>query len=498
MTTSPEDLSARVARWLDGLPAHRITPLAEAFGKSLAGAGLSVHRADRNDFIPIPPSLSPEVIADGALADNARNARLLLSATVKAARWTLGEGVAVGERLYQGFTPLEWECLRRDPARLARIATARVDYFRDAGGRARALELNATIPAMQGYSDLAAHAWLGAVAAVRRAETAAVPATKDLVEAVGTNTGDLLESLLAHYAAAGGRAPRPSILIVSRRGDSQLGELRHYERSFTGAGLRARHVWVDEVELDSAGRLRARGEPFDLLYRHIFARKVPADSVMAGLLLDPGPNVVLNPVVSPLEVKGVLALLSESVHDGARAAVFGLDDDERAAIEQVVPWTRLCVPGPATLPDGGRTGDLPAWVAGRPERLVLKRSWDYGGKGVILGPDPSPERMRELYGVDDWARFTAAAAVDANAWVVQEYVAPRPVRHLLVERGPDGRFTPAWRELFVDISGYANLGVAPRPRGGVTRASSSRIVNIALGGGVAPLIPASVVESLFP
>src|SRR5688572_3428550 len=96
--------------WLESLPPHRLTPLAEAYGKALAEAGLTVHRAEKNDFIPIPPSLSPEVIDDQALADNARNARLLLSATVKAARWTLGEGAAAGERLYQGFTPLEWEC----------------------------------------------------------------------------------------------------------------------------------------------------------------------------------------------------------------------------------------------------------------------------------------------------------------------------------------------------------------------------------------------------
>jgi hypothetical protein len=67
-----------------------------------------------------------------------------------------------------------------------------------------------------------------------------------------------------------------------------------------------------------------------------------------------------------------------------------------------------------------------------------------------------------------------------------------------VGREPDGSVAPAWRELFVDISGYANLGVAPRPRGGVCRASSSKIVNIALGGGVAPLIPASVLERCFP
>ena len=53
-----------------------------------------------------------------------------------------------------------------------------------------------------------------------------------------------------------------------------------------------------------------------------------------------------------------------------------------------------------------------------------------------------------------------------------------------------------WRDLFVDISAYCNLGDAPRPRGGACRASGSRIVNILGGGGLTPLLPADVVSEL--
>src|SRR6185436_895828 len=124
-----------------------------------------------------------------------------------------------------------------------------------------------------------------------------------LLERAGSNTADLLASLIEHYRRAGGQIEKPSMVIVSRRGDSQLGELRHYERAFGAAGHRARHAYVDELGLDDAGRVTARGESFDLLYRHIFARKVAHDSVLGRLLVDPGRVILFNPVVSPLEVK---------------------------------------------------------------------------------------------------------------------------------------------------------------------------------------------------
>lgn len=476
--------------WLEALPRDRLDALAARYARTLEADGLTVYRATEDRFVPIAPSLSPEPIADAELAALCGDAELLLAATAKVCRWTLGdEGRRLASLLYAGFTPLEHACLARDPDRLFTVATARVDFFRGPDGVARALELNATIPAMQGYSDLIAHRWLAEVAAERGVDPA--PA----IARAGSNTADLLASLLAHYRRAGGRAEMPAILIVSRRGDSQLGELRHYERAFTDAGHRARHVWVDELELDGDGVVTVRGERYDLVYRHIFARRVEEGSVMARLLLDPGPNVLLNPVLSPLEVKGVLGLLDED----QTSPFLPLFDDERAAVARRVPWTRVLRAEPAVTPDG-RVPDLAAWVAANAPRLVVKRSWDYGGKGVLIGTDAegsARERIAQIYpGCDGWAEFVARAAVDANVWVVQALVPPPEVRHLLVVRDEADRPVASWHDVFVDVNAYACLGVDARPRGGVSRASSSKIVNIAGGGGVTPLIPASVLASL--
>jgi hypothetical protein len=450
------------------LPESLLRGFAAAYAAELEAAGLTVYRDGQ--FTPIAATLTPEVIDDAELAELAADARLILSAVVKVAQLTLAHP-SLSERLYRAFTPLEIACLT--PARLAQVAVARVDYFRGPGG-VRALEVNTTIPAMQGYSDLVQHAFL------RHAAGALGLDPGPLIAAAGSNTADLLASLVAHYRLAGGRAVTPAILIVSRRGDSQLGELTHYVRAFTAAGHRARHAWVDEIEIGVGGRVRAGGEPWDLLYRHIFARRVERGSVMADLLLDPGPNIVLNPVNGPLEVKGILALLHEAAAGEGPAAAAPLDDDEREATFRRLPWTRLCIPAPATLPDGSSVPDLAAWAAEHPETLVLKKSWDYGGKGVHLGPD-----------TPDWAARAGAAAGDEHLWVLQELVRPKPVRHLLAEPGG-----PTWRDLYVDINSYANLGVTARPRGGVARASAHKVVNIAGGGGVAPLIARSIYDTL--
>jgi hypothetical protein len=485
--------------WLESLPPERLRALAANLAVSLERDGLTVFRATDERFLPIPPVLSPRAVPRACMAELSRDAHLLLRAVAKLAAWTVGEGSVWGRRLYRGFTPIEKAILNQAPRWLSEVATARVDYFIDPAGRARALELNATIPAMQGYSDLIAHGWVRAVAHERGLSAAA---TQRLVAATGSNTAELLASVLAHYRARGGRAQCPSILVVSRRGDAQLGELLYYERRWREGGHRVQHVWVDEVDIDSNGRVTARGETWDLVYRHIFARRVETGSTFARLLVEPPPGVVIiNPVLSPLEVKGLLALLHQALDDEAQLRALGLDGDERDAVGRVVPWTRLLLPGPATVADGTHVADLPAYASDHPTDLVLKRSWDYGGKSVVLGPEVEAEatraRMREATGADTWTDFVAAAARQDDVWVVQEFVPPAPQRHLLIERRADGGIDTRWGDLFVDLNAYCNLGDAPRPTGGACRASGSRIVNILGGGGLTPLVPAEVVDDLL-
>src|SRR4029077_9423180 len=122
------------------------------------------------------------------------------------------------QRLFGAFTALEAEALGATWRKSEQLATVRVDFLVDTAGRARALEVNSTIPAMQGYSDAIAAAFVRAVAAAR-----AMPDTiaHALVDDNGRNSDALPASLPAPHERLGGRSGGgQSIAIVARSGDA--------------------------------------------------------------------------------------------------------------------------------------------------------------------------------------------------------------------------------------------------------------------------------------
>jgi hypothetical protein len=431
------------------------------------------------------------------------DSRWILSGLARLTAWLMEDPAEepLRRRLFGSFLPLEREGLERTWRLAAELATARVDFLVDAEGRHRALEVNATIPAMQGYSDCVAEAFLQKVARARGLGQARADA---LVAKNGRNTDELLASLLAHHLRLGGaRASELTIAIIARRGDAQRGELEHYARRWSALGHHALIAAPDELRREGDRALVA-GRPIDLLYRHIFARRLDPDGEFAKMCLAADRFHVLNPIASHLEVKGMLGLLSQAAApDGDRFAhLIGLPDEERAAVERAVPWTRILASGPASGPDSERIPELVGWVRENGARLVLKRSWDYGGKSVFLGAEldspSSQERLNNVIGRADrrepldWNALCDFALKDGDAWVVQELIAAEKNRELRVETG-----RPVERALYVDLSAYTNLGAAPAPSGGAVRASESRIVNILGGGGLQPLIRDEVLASLM-
>jgi hypothetical protein len=225
----------------------------------------------------------------------------------------------------------------------------------------------------------------------------------------------------------------------------------------------------------------------DLFYRHIFARRLDPNGDFARMCLRAPHFRVINPIASHLEDKAMLGLLSAAVA-GREADEIGLSDEEKDAIARTVPWTRVLDGGAAIGPGGERIDDLAGWARENGSALVLKRAWDYGGKGVFLGADlesPSTQaRVQALLGrPGSWPELVDHALGAADAWVVQELVRAQPMKQVRV--GPSGLEE---RELYLDLSAFTNLGVEPRPAGGAVRGAESRIVNILGGGGLAPLV----------
>jgi hypothetical protein len=426
----------------------------EAAARAWAG-GMTVLKPD-GTVVPIPLLAEPEVLPREALAAVAAEAHAILSGAVKLARFLLGRGDERDrEALLGPFSGLEAEAMGKLFGEAPCPAVvARVDFLvpRD-GGAPRALELNATIPAMQAYADLAAHAWLVAAA---RARGLPPRVGRDLVAACGSHMEALRQTLVAFHRRRGGERQRPSVALVARPGDAQIGELRRLAAHFRQMGHRAENLVPGEC----------RPEEWDLLYRHVWAHRTPPESPFARALLEPARWVLANPVNGLLEAKALFARLSECAEDGDLAARAGLDGAERAAAARL-PVTRRM------------TAELVPRLLAERERWVLKRSWDYGGKSVHLGAEMEPAA---------WEAAVRAAATDrqGGGFVAQERVFA--LRRAATRVTPEG---VARGELYRDISTYCGLEEVA-PHGSVVRAAASPVVNILGGGGLAPVVPEDV------
>lgn len=471
---------------------------ARHFGPAMAQdayeRGLAVTQKDGTTRA-IPVTATPVILTAEEIRRRVHASTLLSRATFKMAATVLGGEDK--ELLLSSLSPLERRIAEATFPHLASLATTRVDYF-VSGGRPYALEVNATIPAMQGYSDIAAQTFIEHVGRHAGLNDRTIASIRGLN---GSNALALYRALLEAYAARrDGRAPE-RILLLCREGDSQLTEQRYLAQRFSEFGTEAEVIHPGELSGD--GEIIARGRTWDLVYRHIFVRRLEeTPSPFVERFFETfwkWKTVLVNPPSAQVEVKTSFALLSKALVHPAMGQAAGLTDEEMEAVRALVPWTRNFARGAAVGPDGAKVDDLVAWVAEQPERFVLKRAWDYGGKAVFvgrsIGTPQYEERVRASYGDGlDWRALCERAAEDrtGGGYVVQEYVESIPEAHILCSAS--GVYES---ELFVDFSAYASVQPGRAPSwGGVCRGSMSQIVNIVGGGGVLPLITTEVADRL--
>ncbi len=394
---------------------------------------------------PIPLVLSPSALPRAELAALGRGARLITSALVKAARELIERRPEKARLLFRHLSPLESEALATRWREAEELLHSRIDWFVDRDGSVRALEVNATIPAMQVYSDAAARGWVEAVA----------PAHAESFRQKPGNAEWLLDALLA---AARVREKPLRVQILHREGDPQISELRVLAAMLRERGVEARTCTPAEVALD--------GDPHRVIYRHLFARYVEPASPLGKALLDPVKHGTWNRVDGWLETKGVFAELSTVA---ARAGF--LTPEERAACAELVPWTRLL-------------DDIDDNALGDGDAYVLKKSHDYGGKSVVIGREVGPLAFGQA--------LARARADQPGSWVAQQLVdAPAIDRFLCVETGARRL------SLHLDISTYGSLIPGVPDGGSVCRAAPGRVVNIVGGGGVAPLFADEVLAEVL-
>jgi hypothetical protein len=393
---------------------------------------------------PIPLVLSPSSLPREELAALGRGARLITSALVKVASELIEQRPEKARLLFHHLSPLETEALATRWREAEDLLHSRIDWFVEKDGTVQALEVNATIPAMQVYSDAALRGWVQAVR----------PAREPALSANPSNAAWLLDALLR---AARDRAQPLKVQLLHRDGDPQLTELAALAVQLRDRGIEARTCTPADVALD--------GDPHGVLYRHLFARYVDPRSELGRAFLDPKKHGIWNPVDGWLETKGLFAELS--LQGEARF----LSEDERAAVVELVPWTRLLDDiDDASLSDG--------------DGYVLKKSHDYGGKSVVIGREAGPSAFRQA--------LAGARAGPPGSWVAQKLI-DAPSLDRFISAGSGARRLP----LHLDVSTYASLIEGVPEGGSVVRAAPGRIVNIVGGGGVAPLFADDVLAEVL-
>ncbi|WP_031163580.1 carboxylate--amine ligase/circularly permuted type 2 ATP-grasp protein [Streptosporangium roseum] len=319
---------------------------------------------------------------------------------------------------------------RRIPPGTVRCAVAGLDLVRDDVGRWAVLEDNLRVPSGIGYA-----------VANRRLMAEVLP---ELVPGPGfADPQEGLRVLRETLLAAGTGDPR-TIAVVSGGPDDSA----HYEHRMLAEEMGAILAGPADLTVRN-GHVEAAGRRIDVLYR-----RIDENDLLAG----PAGQEILEAA----ERSAVVL---------ANAPGNGVADDK--CLYRYVPRLIEYYLGERPLIDNVTTylcrddGDREQ-VLDRLAELVVKPVDGFGGQGVVVGPDASPEELRET-------RDRILAAPDR--WVAQETV------RLSTHPAFDGRrLSPR----VVDLRAFVCLGeTAVVPPAALTRVApaDSMIVNSSQGGG---------------
>ena len=217
------------------------------------------------------------------------------------------------------------------------------------------------------------------------------------------------------------------------------------------------------------GRLRHGDRPIDIVYKRLLVNELLERRDEVRPLLEAARDravVIVNPFrCKPVHKKAIFEVLTDETLQGL------FTGEEQAAIRAHVPWTRRVREARTT--HGGKEVDLPAFILGRRDRLVMKPNDEYGGKGVFIGWEMT---------ATEWTRALEEAL--ASPFVVQERVdvVRQEFPRLVAEEG-SGRGRLEQGDFVVDLNPYVFGGEV---EGFLTRLSATSLANVTSGAGQVP------------
>ncbi len=252
-------------------------------------------------------------------------------------------------------------------------------------------------------------------------------------------SAQLTESLLQAWKEFGGKA-KPNIAILEFRQSFQnglSGETALLSELFRRNGYAVELVSPDQLEYRN-GVLR-KGN-FEI---HILYRRLRVSEFLVRFDLN-------HPLVRAYRDRAVCVVNSFRSELTRKQAIFDLLTDEtvtnnfpageKKAIREFIPWTRVVSPTNTTYHD--MPVDLPAFIQGNRERLVLKPNDSDGERQVFVGRD-----------LDETAWERALKTALRESYVVQEASAPLTSTFPLYRWG-----SIEMKDMSVDVHPHAFLG----------------------------------------
>src|SRR5215831_1622651 len=400
---------------------------------------------------PTCPFLRPHIIARSQYDEVMHAARRIAGAVEKLVNRALADDQLLA---FFGLTDREREMAQIDPGYARLCVTSRLDaYISEAGFQF--LEYNAETPA--GVGD-------------QMQLEAVLFGLDHLKELLATHRHwrpsphrRLLKSLLAAYREWGGEEERPQIAIVDWKGVATESEFRVLQQYFVGEGYQC--VIADPGELQYRdARLFTGGFRIDLLYKRV---------IIHEFLQRCEPRHPLSRAYANHSICMVNSFRSKIAHKKASFAILSdpgfadlFEPEEVEIIRRHVPWTRRVEDTTTVFHDDNR--DLIDLIRQERRQFVLKPNDDYGGHGVFIGWETSPE---------EWEQAISNALT--HPYVVQERVALKKTAM------PSFGDSLKLEEMFVDFNPFL---FENEPEGALIRLSSSALLNITAGGGQTALL----------
>ena len=204
-----------------------------------------------------------------------------------------------------------------------------------------------------------------------------------------------LDLIFAETGLARDSYPMVALVDWPPRFERSASILHKFARHWRAKGLDAHACHLGQLKVKN-GRVLLRGRPVDVIFRIFIIEQ----------LLKPGGPALMDPILDAV-ARDQVAMFTplDSELFGSKTPLAMISDErnrhlfspaELAAIDRVLPWTRMVRPGPVTLEDGS-TVDLFDYAVSHAADLVLKPNLLHGGIGVVAGwhPDSTEQAWRD-------------------------------------------------------------------------------------------------------